>query len=218
LVNYDDAQIQSLPCSAEDVRGVAKIFNERKDSEVFMLLNKNATRDHIIRVLKTMFAKAEYQDEIIFSYSGHGFDGGISCYDSKNVIFCYEIQQIMRSSKAHRKIMFVNSCHSGSFSKKYKNDENSSNDYKSKESNVMLFLSSRDNESSWELTNMKMSFFYSALAEALSGKADKNNDHNVTARELFNYVYGQVINVTMELQHPQMYGKFPDDMIVIKTK
>jgi uncharacterized caspase-like protein len=220
LVSYDDAGVQTLSCSDDDMNGVAKLFKSQKDSEVFMLLSKNATRDHIIRVLKNQFAKAEYQDEIIFAYSGHGFDGGITCYDTKNVIYNYEIQQIMRSSKAHRKIMFVDCCHSGSFSKKYVNNNNNSgnSDYKSRNSNVMLFLSCRANENSRESPSMKMSFFFSALVEALEGEADKNKDNNVTARELFNYVYAQVVYCTSNKQHPQMYGKFPDDMIIVKTK
>lgn len=215
LNNYDNGE-NPLPCSTGDAKGMASFFNKNKNCEVFMLLDKNATRNHILRVLKAQFAKASKKDEVIFAYSGHGFDGGISCYDTKNVIYCSEVQQIMRNCAASRKIMFINSCHSGSFSKKYGN--NSQRSYKSSNSNVMLYLSSRANEYSWEAESMKMSFFFTRLIEALRGYADKNGDRNVTARELFNYVNEKVISDTQGMQHPQMYGKFPDDMIVVKLK
>lgn len=216
LTNYDDDQ-NSLPCSVGDARSMAHFFYNYNGSEVFTLLDKNATRDHILRVLKQQFSKSTANDEIIFAYSGHGFDGGISCYDTKNVIYCYEVQRILRSCKARRKIMFIMSCHSGSFSKNYSNVKPREN-YKSKNSNVMLYLSSRANESSWESSDMKRSFFFENLIKGLSGYADKNGDNKVTARELFNYVNARVISDTEGMQHPQMYGSFADDMVVTYVK
>lgn len=215
LNNYDNGE-NPLPCSIGDARGIASFFNKHNNSEVFMLIDKNATRNHILRVLKAQFAKASAQDEVIFAYSGHGFDGGISCYDTRNVIYCSEVQQILRNCAAKRKIMFINSCHSGSFSKKYGN--NNQHNYKSRNSNVMLYLSSRANEYSWEAEGMMMSFFFTRLIEALRGYADKNGDKKVTARELFNYVNAKVLSDTQGIQHPQMYGNFPDDMVIVKTK
>ncbi len=82
----------------------------------------------------------------------------------------------------------------------------------------MLYLSSRANELSWETDAMKNSFFFSRLLRGLKGSADKNGDDKVTARELFNYVNAGVINDTEGQQHPQMYGKFPDDMVVVYVK
>lgn len=181
-----------------------------------MLVENNATRDHILRVLKSQFSKSGPEDEVIFAYSGHGFDGGISCYDTQNVIFCSEIQEIMKNCKARRKVMFINSCHSGSFTKKNGTDQRTQQ-YKTTNSNVMLYLSSRANELTWENSGMHLSYFYNRLMAALTGMADKNNDHKVTARELFNYVNEGVIRDTGDAQHPQMYGKFPDDMVVVYT-
>lgn len=222
LNNYEPGgNCTDLPTCVGDVRAISNFFHNYNNSEVFMLKNNNATRDHILKVLKSQFAKSGPNDEIIFAYSGHGFDGGISCYDVKepgqtNVVFCSEIQEILRKCKARRKIMFINSCHSGSFSKKYGNDPRSN--YKSSNSNVMLYLSSRANESSWCNSLMDMSYYYEALMEALNGKADKNGDKKVTARELFNYVNAAVINMSGGKQHPQMYGKFPDDMVVVYVR
>ncbi len=208
---YDNGE-NPLPCSRNDARGIAHFFNNHKNSDVFMLLDSNATRDHILKVLKQQFAKAGPKDEIIFAYSGHGFDGGISCYDTKNVVWSTEVQDIMRASKAGRKVMFMNACHSGSFKK---NNPNRQRDYKSNKSDVMLFMSSRDSEYSWERTDMKYSYFFNNLLNGLMGSADANKDNKVTARELFNYVYSGVLSDTRQAQHPQMFGKFPDNMVIV---
>lgn len=215
LNNYDNGE-NPLPCSIGDAKAICSFFNSLGNCEVFMLKDQNATRDHIIRVLKSQFSKSTPKDEIIFAYSGHGFDGGITCYDTKSVIYCKEIQDILRSCKARRKVMFVNSCHSGSFSKKYGNARNQN--YRSPQSDVMLYLSSRANEVSWENTMMTNSYFFNRLLQGLKGAADKNGDKKVTARELFNYVNAGVIYDTDGRQHPQMYGKFDDDMIVVRVR
>lgn len=223
LNNYQPGgNCDDLPTCVGDVTAISKFFHNYNNSDVFMLKNQNATRDHILKVLKNQFAKSGPDDEIIFCYSGHGFDGGISCYDVRepgqtNVVFVTEIQEILRKCKARRKIMFINSCHSGSFSKNYGNDPRT-RDYKSSKSNVMLYLSSRANESSWCSSLMDMSYYYQALMDGLKGGADKNGDRKVTARELFNYVNAAVINMSGGKQHPQMYGKFPDDMVVVYVK
>lgn len=216
LNRYDDGQ-NSLPCSVGDANAICQFFKDYNNSEVFMLKDANATRDHILRVLKAQFAKASEKDQIIFAYSGHGFDGGITCHDTKNVIFCSEIQQILRASKAKRKIMFINSCHSGSFSKKYGSDPRRGN-YKSNQSDIMLYFSSRASEPSWESYSMSTSYFFNRLIQALKGAADANGDRKVTARELFNYVNNGVIKDTGGRQHPQMYGRFSDNMVVTVVK
>lgn len=213
---YSDGS-NPLPCSRNDAKGIAKFFNNYNGSDVFMLLDANATRNHIIKILKRQFAKAGPEDEVIFAYSGHGFDGGVSTYKTGEYVYCSEVQEIMRNCKAGRKVIFMNACHSGSFTNKNKNNNNNSRNrnYKESDADVMLFMSSRDNESSWERSDMTFSFFFDRLLYALEGKADKNGDKKVTARELFNYVYGGVLKDTNNVQHPQMYGSFDDDMVVV---
>lgn len=216
-INVNRDRVDPLPCSRSDMKGIAKFYNDYNGSEVFMLLDANATRSHILRVLRQQFAKSTKADEIIFAYSGHGFDGGLSTYNNDQVLYCSEVQKIMLHSTARRKMMFVMSCHSGSFAKKYLNNKDKRLKYDTK-SSVLLFLSSKANESSWEMDLMENSFFYHHLLEALKGKADGNSDKKVTARELFNYVAPRVTKDANGLQHPVMWGKFPDDMVIVYVK
>lgn len=202
-----------LPCPVNDARSLARFFKDKANADVFMLLDSNATRDHILRVLRNQFSKSTESDHIIFTYSGHGFDGGIACYNEP--VFVTEVQDIMKASKASRKMMFVNACHSGSFTKRNKTKNVQRGNYKAKDYNVMLYLSSRPDEFSWESSDMYNSFFIDKLLKGLNGSADVNKDKKVTARELFNYVNAGVIDISGGDQHPQMYGSFPDDMVVV---
>ena len=85
-----------------------------------------------------------------------------------------------------------------------------------KKANVMLFLSSRGNETSLEKPGMKNGFFTTYLVKGLRGGADKNRDRTITAKELFNYVHSGVIQLSGNRQHPVMWGKFANNMPVMK--
>lgn len=213
-LNVNRDNVDPLPCSRADMKSIANFFHNYNGSEVFMLLDANATRSHILKVLKKQFAKSTPNDEIIFAYSGHGFDGGVSTYNNNEVLFCSEIQKVMQQSKARRKMMFIMSCHSGSFTKKYNNTKDKRRRY-NKRSNILLFLSSQADEYSWESGIMDNSFFYYYLMKAFEGKADSNGDNKITARELFNYVAPRVEEISFDKQHPVMWGRFSDDMVII---
>lgn len=211
-----------LPCSLNDAKAVSHFFNDYNGSRVFMLLDDNATRDHILTILSTEFAKSTPDDEIIFVFSGHGVPGGLTCYETKDmnsVITYNEIQNIMKSAKARRKIILAMACYSGGLNPmKTKKSPNSHQRRKTEKTSVMLYTSSRADEPSWENSFMKNSFFISRILKAFKGAADANGDNKVTARELFNYVNPTVINDTEGLQHPQMWGNFDDSMVVVYVK
>ena len=78
----------------------------------------------------------------------------------------------------------------------------------------MLFLSCRSNEKSIETPKMTNGFFTYALQHGLRGGADKNKDRIITAKELFDYV--SVKKESGNRQHPVMWGKFSNNMPVMK--
>jgi hypothetical protein len=81
--------------------------------------------------------------------------------------------------------------------------------------NVMLFLSSRTNEKSRE-TQFKNSLFTIFLERGLRGGADANRNRQITARELYDFVHGGVTEASGNKQHPVMWGKFDNNMTIIK--
>lgn len=225
ISKYQFPQIApDLPCSTGDARAVSHFFHDYNGSHVFMLLNENATRSHILRVMKAEFSKSTVNDEIIFVFSGHGFQGGLSTYGTnivnnsfQNIITYNEIQNIMKTCQARRKIILAMACYSGGLSLP-RNDGRNRQRRTTQKTSVMLFTSSRPTEVSWESSMMTCSFFFSRMLEAFRGSADANGDRKVTARELFNYVYPKVISDTQGQQHPQLWGRFDDSMVVVYVK
>ena len=63
---------------------------------------------------------------------------------------------------------------------------------------------------------MNKGFFTSCLQNGLRGRADANGDRIITAKELFDYVSKGVKRLSGDKQHPVMWGRFSDEMVVMK--
>lgn len=201
---------KDLRLPANDAATVQYIYSKNSNAESVLLTNTNATKSAVLSKLRSIFAKASENDIIVFFFSGHGSKGAFCAYDAQ--IPYSEIRQAMASSKAKNKMIFADACFSGKMRQGRKNTaEQSFNNY-----NIMLFLSSRGNETSIERRDMKNGFFTSCLQKGLRGGADANKDRTITAKELFNYVSINVKTLSSDKQHPVMWGKFSDNMTVMK--
>ena len=201
---------KDLRLPANDAATVQYIYSKNSNAESVLLTNSNATKSAVLSKLRSTFAKASENDIIVFFFSGHGSKGAFCAYDAQ--IPYSEIRQAMASSKAKNKMIFADACFSGKMRQGRKNTaEQSFNNY-----NIMLFLSSRGNETSIERRDMKNGFFTSCLQKGLRGGADANKDRTITARELFNYVSTNVKTLSSDKQHPVMWRKFSDNMPVMK--
>lgn len=212
ISNY--AYINSLNLPEKDATAIADLYRHRS-SHVLLITGKNATKASILRALRSQFSQATSSDEIIFAYSGHGYSGGLCPYEMKKEADGLTYQEIwneLRNSAAGRKIIFADACKSGGF----RVTKRQANETASKNIPVLTFLSSRTNELSQERMLMANGIFTTYLLRGLRGKADKNRDRKITARELFDYVSQGVKEKTNDCQHPVMWGKFGDDMVVIE--
>lgn len=63
---------------------------------------------------------------------------------------------------------------------------------------------------------MRNGFFTTYLYMGLKGNADADKDRTITAKELFEFVYGGVVQLSGGRQHPVMWGSFSDNMVVMK--
>lgn len=199
-----------LRLPANDAMAVQYIYSKNSQAETVLLTNSDATKSAVLAKLRSTFAKASANDIIVFFFSGHGSPGNFCAYDAQ--IPYSEIRKAMASSKAKNKMIFADACFSGKMRQgRSSSDEQSFNNY-----NIMLFLSSRGNETSIERRDMKNGFFTSCLQKGLRGGADANKDRAITAKELFTYVSTNVKKLSNDKQHPVMWGKFSDNMIVMK--
>ena len=196
-----------LRISDNDAKTIAKVFQATKDASVNILVNEAATQSALLSTMHTTFEDADYNDAVILYFSGHGTPGALVCHDG--LLTYQHIFKMLKGCKATRKIIIADACYAG----KMRTTRQQTDSYNNQ--NVMLFLSSRTNETSQE-TQYKNSLFTIFLERGLRGGADKDKNRQITARELFDFVHKGVIDASDNKQHPVMWGKFDNDMTVIK--
>ena len=196
-----------LHVSTEDAKAIGKIYNATRDAEVHVLTNIEATQGALLSTMHTVFSKADTNDMVMLFFSGHGDKGSLICYDG--LLSYRHIFQMFKGCPASQKVIIADACYTGRMRK----EKEMSTDSVSQD--VMFFLSSRTNELSQE-TRYKNSLFTIFLERGLRGGADRNKDKQITARELFDFVHVGVIDASKGRQHPVMWGKFDDDMSLIK--
>lgn len=187
------------------------VYQQNKYAQTKLLTNSQAKLATVKAALRNMVAKATANDIVVLFFSGHGVPGGFVCYDG--ILSYGSIYSAMATCKSRNKMIFADACFAG---KIRTNNNGQSSVSAAKKANVMLFLSSRGNETSLEKPGMKNGFFTTYLVKGLRGGADKNRDRTITAKELFNYVHSGVIQLSGNRQHPVMWGKFANNMPVMK--
>lgn len=206
------SEVNNLRLPTKDAETIVDLYTKNASVDYSLLLNEKATKDRIIRAIKKVFNQADENDIVVFFFSGHGYPGGFCAYDGN--IGYDEVRQAMAESKSKTKMMFVDACRSGGM----RVDEATAQSAISsaQKANVMLFLSSRNNEDSAERSYMKNGVFTTFLQRGLRGNADANRNRIITAKELFDFVHAGVSRNTGGAQHPVMWGNFSDNMVVMR--
>lgn len=199
---YQDAN-NNLAQTTKDAKAFRKVMSYQTKN-ITILTSKYANGENIKEKMRAICNRATSKDKIVFYFSGHGYPGGIAVYDGE--MDYQTINDILASSSASAKICFVDACHAGSV-----NDvKDITTSYKSPSTgNILYLMSCRANEYSVETPWIGHGFFTQALLKGIRGKADSNSDKKVTVRELFTYVYNDVVHSTAKMekqQHPQMIG------------
>lgn len=203
-----------LTLPARDARTITWLYSKNSTMQYCQLLNKEATKDKIVAAMNKVFSEAGANDIVVFFYSGHGYAGGFCAYDGD--LPYKEIRKAMAKSRSRNKMIFADACFSGKIRTGGSSSQSEVAD--AKKANVMLFLSSRSNEISIERRSMKNGFFTTYLQKGLRGGADADKDRVITAKEIFDYVHTNVVELSKGKQHPVMWGKFSDDMPVMNWK
>ncbi len=187
------------------------LYKQNEQAKVCLLTNDKAKVATVKAALQKMVSLATEDDIVVMFFSGHGVKGGFVCYDG--FLYYSDIYSALGACKSKNKMIFADACYAGAMRQ---NDSTSESNTHHEKSNVMLFLSCRSNEQSIETPKMTNGLFTYALQHGLRGGADKNKDRIITAKELFNYVSAKVKKSSGNRQHPVMWGKFPNNMPVMK--
>lgn len=206
------ADATNLRCPVNDARAIADLYAKNKGVEYVVLTDKDATKDRIVRAMSKVYSRAKADDIVVFYYSGHGFPGGFCACDGW--LDYDDVKDAFANCKSKNKMIFLDTCRSGSLRADTKHRTNI--EEAAKNTNVMLFLSSRTNESSFERSIGEYAIFTTQLINGLKGEADANSNSVITAKELFDFVSKKVARVSHDEQHPVMWGQFDDNMTVMK--
>ena len=190
-----------------DAEDIYDLYNINTNTTSVLLTDSSAKKKRIVKEMRRLFGKAEKGDIVVLFFSGHGLPGGFVAYD--DLLTYEEIRQLFAESKAKNKMIIADACYSGDIR------ENSAKRFNDPKNNIMLFLSSRGDEYSGEYPKLRNGLFTTCLLRSLKGGADTNNDHIITAKELFAAVSAGVTTLSQDKQHPVMWGNFDNDMPVM---
>jgi len=216
---YEQPYSNLTYCDSDAIE-MYEMFKEYTPPERMKLLtDKQATHDSIVYYAKQLFLQAQPEDIVIFHFSGHGNKDVFFAHDK--VLYFRDLEEIFKECKADRKLIFADACFSGTLRQPGNkadsgNKTNSGN--QNTEKGVLLFLSSRSDQSSSESSDIKEGVFTYFLLAGLRGDADANKDRYITARELFDFVNPKVKERSNGQQVPVMWGKFDENMIILKLK
>ncbi|MBQ6064467.1 MAG: caspase family protein [Prevotella sp.] len=190
----------NLQNTTKDVKQLKKVL-DKQEMIVATLTSSYATISNIEKKLNAIIQLAKPEDKIIFFFSGHGDTGRMITYGFQG--FYYEdLMKILSNAKTKEIFCFIDACKSGSVNpmEYYWADVHKG---------ITFMMSSRADEYSAENNWIGHGLYTQALLKGLRGKADKNNDRQVTLMELFRYVYNDVTARTKNYsvkQHPQLIG------------
>lgn len=212
IANYQ--HIKGLKLPENDAKTMANLFKTRTKN-VITMTGRYATHENITKAMSDQFKRAKKEDMVVLFFSGHGYEGGFCPYDmgykNEHALTYEDVYSIFRKSKAKRKVVIADACMSGGL----RQESNSGSRPSHRNSDVVMFLSSRTNEYSIESGKMVNGFFTTYLERGLRGGADSNKDRIVTAKEIFAFVSNGVKSISNNRQHPVMWGSFDDNFIMI---
>lgn len=211
VANYQN--ISDLVLPEKDAKAIAELYKTHTKN-VILITGKYATKARILKSLKDQFSRAKEEDMIVFSFSGHGYPGGVCPFDMSakddSGVSYREIRNVLKQSRAKRKIIFADACFSGGLRNNASTHRHDHND-----ADVLLFLSSRGGETSIESPFMVNGFFTTYLLRGLRGGADSDRNRKITAKELFQFVSQGVKERSKDQQHPVMWGRFDDNEVLM---
>ena len=211
-----------LKYASRDIQGISRALvraGKVPQTHIKLLTDQDASKQHILKSLKTWLGKAGPKDTVLVYFSGHGAAGsdGISywmAYDTprnavESGIGHYTLNGILRGLRTQRVVLMVDACQSGQGIKGTRGGDGRKgvidpSIYQS--TGRAVIASSKQNQYSYESSQLKHGIFSYVLMQALSGKGDLDKDGVVTVMEAYQYLISKVPAFARRLengaQHP----------------
>jgi hypothetical protein len=229
-------KLQFASKDAEAFNGflIELLGNRYSKDRVTLLLDKDATRENIIKELEDKTLKAEQNDLVIVYFACHGTTPikntvYFLCYDTKpgkeisTALMDESIRSLLVNSMANKKIWIADACHSGGVDPTAPKERGENLTVKylleiASQSGFTVLTASKSGESSFEHQKWGggHGVFTYYLIKGLKGEADTDKNGKITLDELTDYVKENVRKDTDYKQTPQLKGD--GDIIISVVK
>jgi hypothetical protein len=227
ISNYKDSKIPQLKYADVDAIAFQKYLLETgvKNENIYTLINDQATNAAFWSLLNYISDKAKNGDIVYIYFSGHGDvetktivkDAYLLPYDSPSSVYCMGAIGVMSlkswlatfASNGIQTIFIADACKSGNLIGGREGMDAAANILKDKWQDEIKMVSCQPGELSLESEKWGggRGLFSYELINGLSGKADKNNDKNISLRELKLYLIEKVPEQAgINKQNPELYG------------
>ena len=220
--------ISDYPGSENDLRYTdddAREINSLLKSQGYetkLLLDRDVTKTNIKNSMGWLQLNATKKDTVVFYFSGHGYqDRDVGIKDEKDgldeylVNHDYEKNGMLRDDELAEymkdidgtKVVVLDTCHSGGFI-------DGSSDLA--EDGYVVITASDADEYSQESPRLENGVFTYYFLKGADGKADANNDGNMTTDELYDYADPKATGYNPD-QHAQYHDGVEGDTVLITT-
>jgi hypothetical protein len=207
-LNYTDDDAHRLSAFLQSPMG-----GSIEEKNIRMLIDEGASKANIIKLVHETSQKIGSNDQLIFFFSGHGFEDALAPIDFKgdfNKLFHKEVVNLINNNLAEKRLCILDACFAGGMSDevKYKNSEQEKlkseaylKEFKVNQKTAFIF-SSKAKESSIEQKGLRQGVFSHFLLKGLKGEADFDDNGIVTVEEISKYVKVAVKTYTNNYQTP----------------
>jgi uncharacterized caspase-like protein len=211
---FQSGQLELQYCVA-DAQSFYDSFPEIEEEYKLLLTDEKATHDSIVENINQILSRMENYDTLLIYVATHGmfdennyyftpYDFNFNNYPIKGISSNWLLEQLsfMVQNNSNNIVLFLDTCHSGAFGFDIRKSFNTSS-----RTGLALLYSCSPLELSLEGEQYGgHGLFTYTILEGLSGKADKNNDSIITFRELFDYAYLRVKELSNDEQNPVFIG------------
>jgi formylglycine-generating enzyme required for sulfatase activity len=192
-----------------------------------------------LQTLTETFRLAQPEDLVIVSLAMHGLPDAAGNdlyflahdtdpnYPEDRAISQYDLIKQIQRSKARKIVLILDACHAGTFGASSSNLRGASSAEVNRmlttlgqvQDGIVVLTSSSAAEASHEGAQFcgGHGAFTCALVEGLKGKADTDHNGLVQVRELFDYAYHEVKQLTKGAQHPAIEGRYDNGLPLATT-
>lgn len=228
---YQDPALRQLVAPAQDAEALARVLQDPAIGgfQVQTLLNEPSHK--VTQAIEAFFTDRKLDDLLLLYFSGHGIkdDWGRLYFATTNTIYkslrstaipARLVNEVMSDSRSRRQVLLLDCCYSGAFART-KSDKTVGIKEQLRGRGRVVLTSSNALQYSFEGDEIAgegvRSVFTRVLVRGLeTGKADRDEDGNISLDELYEYVYDHVVDETPK-QRPQKVATVEGKIIIARN-